>query len=182
MKHIALVVLCSFLTVTSIRADDKPPDDFADIKWGESADGAKATMLLKPDVKFINASPDGANLFFEGGTFATLPATKWEFTFATAKFIKGRVDLAPSDSSVAGLREAYDTLKKSITEKYKKAGREEHDRGSHSATYWTFQTRKGSWQIACDVDPRRKGIRLTYSFNPPLKPAKQGNSEQKKDL
>ena len=182
MKYFALLFLFTLFAVSGLRADDNPPDDFADVKWGESADAAKAKVLLKPGTKFTAASPDGANLIFEGGTFATFPATRWEFHFATNQFTKGSVNLTPTDTSMASLRRAYESLNKSITKKYRKAGLEEHDGPTHSAMYWTFNTRKGNWQIACDVDARRNGVRLVYSFSPSLKPGSQAAGTPKKDL
>lgn len=182
MKHLQFLPLSMLFAVNVARAEEDPPKDFADIKWGETAEAAKAKILLKPGVKFTTASPDGATLSFEGGTFATMPATKWEFTFDNGKFSKGCVYLTPTDTAQPGLQKAYETLNTSITAKYKKPGREEHDSGNHSATYWDFQNRRNRWQITCDVDPKRPGILLIYSFAPLEKAGSDKKAPKIKDL
>jgi hypothetical protein len=126
VKHLLFLLLSMLSAVDAARADENPPDDFADIRWGETAEAAKAKILLKPGVRFTTASSDGATLSFEGGTFATLPATKWEFTFVNGKFSKGCVYLTPPDTAIPSLQKAYETLNTSITAKYRKPGREEH--------------------------------------------------------
>lgn len=183
MKSITILLLGTMIGSFPVRAADKAPDNFASIKWGENSNTAIAIMLNKPNVTETTTSPDGSVVSFKGGTFAALPATRWELTFSNNQFTKGRVYLSPPDTSRAALRKEYETIKKSIGEKYRIEGKEVHDQGVHSATYWKFKTKKGTWTIACDVDERTPGIFLDYEFNATVEAPSSGViKKQKKDL
>lgn len=178
---VACLLLISVAAVAAI-ADDKPPTDFADIRFGEKGEAVKAKMLAKANVKLVEGLPDGSEMTFEGGEFVGQPVTKWELRFNDDKFVRGRVYLAPEDSSGKSLRKIYGVLKQSIDKKYRKAGMERHQGAYHSATYWNFETRRGKWVIACDVHEQTPGIFLEYSFTAASKGGADGSKALKKDL
>lgn len=152
---------------------DKPyPTGFAEIAWGTPSDRAKTAMLAKPSVVATPPGADGNMMAFAGGTFAGAPVEFWELYFTKNRLSKGIVFIKPADP-----KQAYAELKKQITKKYRKEGRQEFGGGMHYATYWDYATKEGSWMIACDVNTG--GIRLTYKQSPAAAPI---TKDAKKEL
>ncbi len=116
----------------------------ADVEWGSSLDDAKKAMLARPGVTLV--SETNGKLNFAGGSFAEQPTEKWELLFTAGKFSEASIRLTPSDA----LRQ-YEDIRKLITAKYRKAGREEREGSEHRATYWEYSQTTGKWGIVCDV-------------------------------
>lgn len=160
---------------------ERPPDDFAEVKWESSLDEAKAKLLARSGVKVMTIAPDQSTAEFEGGVFAGFDVARWKLSFEGGHFRKGEVWIL--DKEKAGMTKKYETLKASLGSKYGKADKEDSERRVfHSAAYWSFQAHKGSWKIACDVDERTPGVRLTYTFTPPEKGMDPSAKGRKKDL
>lgn len=162
--------LCLLLLLTATWAagpDDRLyPSDFADIKWGEAADRAKAKMLAKAGVA---VKPTGAKedvMEFSGGSFAGIAVDSWELQFVDNRFAKGLIYFKPRLPL-----ETYRELNKGLTQKYRKEAREEVAEDKHRASYWLFSNSKGDFEIACDY--HNDVVRLTYLVKPMLKNAKK---------
>jgi len=164
-----------------VKSAERPPEDFAEVRWEASLTEAKTKLLARPGLKLTTVAPDQSAAEFEGGVFAGFEASRWKLSFEAGHFRKGEVWIL--DKEKAGMTKKYETLKASLASKYGKAEKEDSERRVfHSAAYWSFEAHKGSWKIACDVDERTPGLRLTYTFTPLEKGVEPGAKGRKKDL
>lgn len=138
------------------RPTDYPPG-IAEVEWSMDLPRALATMSKRPGVTLV--SKEGGKLIFAGGTFAEQPVERWEFLFTEGKFREAKLRLKPEEP----LRQ-YEALRKLISTKYRKQGREERENSVHRATYWRYEGTMGRFGIACDTNSG--GITLVYKFMP----------------
>jgi len=145
---IIIAMFLAFLSGFSVGGPLDPPathpSGVADVAWGCSPKDAKKTMLARPGVTLVSETKN--RLIFAGGSFAEQPAENWELLFAAGKFSEASIRLKPLDA----LRQ-YEDIRKLITAKYRKAGREEREGSEHRATYWEYSLTTGKWGIMCDV-------------------------------
>jgi hypothetical protein len=159
-----LTLAVQFSPVCAGTLDSPPthPAGVAGIAWGAKADGVKKLMLVRKEVLLTEETP--ARLVFTGGTFAGQTAERWIFIFSEGKFTEAEIRLKSADP----LRQ-YEEMRKLITGKYRKTGREEREGSSHRATYWDYSLSTGKWGIACDVRTSG-GVKVVYKLKSPLPP------------
>ena len=143
-----IATLMALFSASSIGATlDAPasrPGGVAEVAWGSSIDDAKKAMLARPGTTLVSETK--GKLTFAGGSFAEQPVENWELLFIAGKFSEASIRLKPLDA----LRQ-YEDIRKLITAKYRKAGREEKEGSEHRATYWEYSQTTGKWGIVCDV-------------------------------
>ncbi len=154
---------------SSMDAAAHYPTGFSDIPWGAGVDQAKATMLNKPGVTMEPPNGDGT-ITFSGGTFAGSPASSWKLRFRDGRLDMGEVKIRPND-----LKKTYSELKRELTNKYRKASREEFGGGIHYATYWEYATKEGSWLIVCDINT--DGVTVKYEKRQDVAPVKSSTKD-----
>ncbi|MEA3211564.1 MAG: hypothetical protein QOE70_4621 [Chthoniobacter sp.] len=101
-------------------------------------------MLARPGISLVSEA--AGKLVFTGGSFAEQPAENWELLFIGGKFSEGVVRLKTVDAL-----HQYEDIRKLITAKYRKPGREEREGSAHRVTYWEYSLTTGKWGIACEV-------------------------------
>ena len=164
---IAFALALSLTTNGAGKLDAPPshPEGVAEITWGTSPKDARKAMLARPGVKPV--SETDSKLVFVGGTFADQSVDSWELLFVGGAFREATIRLKSDDP----LRQ-YQTLRKLITEKYRKPGREERENAVHRATYWEYSRTTGKWGVVCDTSA--DGVTLVYKDKteqvPALKP------------
>ena len=129
------------------------PEGVAEILWGASPKDAQKMLLTRKGVSLVSASD--TKLVFAGGNFAEQNVAQWELRFNASSFREAAIRLKPAEP----LRQ-YEALRKLITAKYRKAGREERENAIHRATYWDYSGSTGKWGIVCDTNAG--GVTLVY--------------------
>lgn len=164
-----LLGFCAHSFAAPLDPPANHPLGVADVVWGSSPADAKKAMLARTGVKLVSETPD--KIVFSGGYYADLPAESWEMMFTGGKFTEGFIKLTPAD-----VLSHYESIRKQITAKYKKAGREEKESAEHRATYWAYSLTTGQWGIVCDVRiPHTLTIR--YKDKSPAKPSRTGGAD-----
>lgn len=156
------VLILSLLASTGVlfagpldAPQDRPhPVGFIELEWGTALKKAQTAFEGKPGVTLVARSNDNT-LEFRGGKFLDAPVEAWTLIFAEDRLVEGRVHFKPTDP-----RRVYNELRSEISKKYRKGGRQETENSSHSATYWSFDSKEGAYGIACDINA--DGIRLIY--------------------
>lgn len=167
---------CALSLVWFAQANGSPldpppryPEGVAEVSWGASPKVADKVMLARSGVK--RAGEAEGRIRYQGGSLAGFPVKNWEFIFTEGRFTEAVIRLLPQEP----LRQ-YEAIRKSITEKYRKSGREERENSLHRATYWEYATDRGKWGIACDVKP--EGVLIVYKDkSPPPSPKKPGSKD-----
>lgn len=167
-----LVIVCILASLSFLRAAsplDAPethPVGVAEVRWGSSQEEVEKLMLAKVAVTLDSKSDE--RMRFSGGSLGDQSVNQWEFRFTAGKFTEAIIRMKPQDH----LRE-YEKLRKLITAKYRKQGREERENALHRATYWEYSLTTGKWGIVCDAKPGE--VTLVYKdMSPPPLPRRLG--------
>jgi hypothetical protein len=159
--HLLALLLITFATPRAESASLEAPSDYpggiAEVEWGMEPAVAQETMSKRAGVKLVSKA--AGKLTFAGGTFAEQSVERWELLFVDGKFREAKLRLKPEEP----LRQ-YEALRKLISTKYRKAGREERENSIHRATYWEYKGTMGKFGIVCDTNTG--GITLVYKFTP----------------
>jgi hypothetical protein len=145
---IGVLLLSNPLFAGTLDAPADHPAGVNGIEWNASPKDAQKAMAEVPGVKLVKATPD--KLQFSGGKFVDEEVDEWELSFSAGKFVEASIRLKPNDPL-----QQYERLRKLIVAKYRNKGREEREGSTHRATYWEYSNTRGSWGIACDMQPSR---------------------------
>lgn len=154
-------VLASFGPLRAASPLDPPathPEGVAEVTWGSSQKEVEKVMLARSGVSLVSKTSE--KMQFSGGSFADQAVAQWEFQFIAGRFTEAFIRMKPEDH----LRE-YEKIRKVITAKYRKNGREERENPQHRATYWDYSLTTGKWGILCDAKPG--AITLVYKDKTP---------------
>lgn len=164
-----LFILCAS---KQLRADPAPPKSFCDIPWGTSIDEAKRILGQKNDMRLSKET--STKLIYVGGSFAAIPAERWELDFLESGFYRGSVCLTMSIGTAIDGTEMrayqFEDLAGLLTSKYGK-GKRENSKDASDSDKSTSENRPGTvkeeWTFPNKNEDHGITILLNYHWMEP---------------